>query len=212
MDTEKQIRARSGTTAADLATHAESQGLTGKRIVTFLGRLIAEKKTRVFIDAVAKAADQDTSIVGVIIGDGPERESLVQYVRDKGLEDRIRFTGELYDEPTIAKYLMSSTAMLLPASAGLAIQHAAVYGVPVILGDVAYSHGPEQEIVQEGKTGLWCPDGDVNAFAEAILRLTQNPAYRDSLSANVMREIDEKYNTARMAQGFVDAVHYCLSK
>jgi glycosyltransferase involved in cell wall biosynthesis len=212
MDTEKQIRTRSGMTTADLAAHAESHGLSGKRIVTFLGRLIAEKKTRVFIDAVAKASDQDPSIVGVIIGDGPERESLGQYVREEGLDDRIRFTGEVYEEPTIAKYLMSSTVMLLPASAGLAIQHAAVYGVPVILGDVAYSHGPEQEIVQEGKTGLWCPDGDVNAFASAILRLIRDPALRESLSTNIKREIDDKYNTAGMAQGFIEAVRYCVRK
>jgi glycosyltransferase involved in cell wall biosynthesis len=106
---------------------------------------------------------------------------------------------------------MSSAAMVLPAFAGLAIQHAAVYGVPVILGDLPHSHGPEQEIVEEGRTGLWCPDEDVDAFAAAILRLAGDPPYRDSLAANIRRVIDEKYNVARMSQGFIDAVHYCMA-
>jgi glycosyltransferase involved in cell wall biosynthesis len=212
LDTDKQIQVQQQTTSDDLAAHLRTEGLTGKKIVAFLGRLIAEKKPRVFIDAVAKAAARDPDIVGVFIGDGPEQQALEQYVGDNALSQCIRFAGAIYDEPTMAKYLMSSVAMVLPAFAGLAIQHAAVYGVPVILGNVAHSHGPEQEIVEEGKTGLWCPDEDVDAFAAAILRLVREPAYRDSLSANIKRKIDEKYNVARMAQGLIDAVHYCVGK
>jgi glycosyltransferase involved in cell wall biosynthesis len=209
LDTDKQIRIREEMKPEALEAHLAVQNLTGKRIVTFLGRLIREKKPRLFIDVVAEAASRDSRIVGVLIGDGPERGRLEQYVRERCLTDRIRFVGAIYDEPTMAKYLMSSVAVVLPAFAGLAIQHAGVYGVPMILGDVPYSHGPEQEIVEEGKTGLWCPDEDVDAFASAILRLVRDPVYRDSLSINIRRVIDEKYTVARMAQGFVDAVQYC---
>ena len=177
--------------------------------MTFLGRLIPDKKPRLFIDAVIEAARRDARIVGLLIGDGPERNGLEQYVRERSAADQIRFVGALHDEPTLAKYLMSSVAAVLPAFAGLAIQHAGVYGVPVILGDIAHSHGPEQEIVEEGKTGLWCRDEDVDAFASAIVRLAADPVYRDSLAANIRRAIDEKYNVASMAQGFIDAVHYC---
>jgi glycosyltransferase involved in cell wall biosynthesis len=212
LDTDNQIQIRSRTTPEDLAAHLEAKGLAGKKIIAFLGRLIPEKKPRVFIDAVAKAAAQDPDIVGVIIGEGPEQKALEQYVHEKSLTERIRLVGAVYDEPTMAKYLMSSVAMALPAFAGLAIQHAAVYGVPVILGNVAHSHGPEQEIVAEGKTGLWCPDGDVDAFAAAMLRLIREPVFRDSLSANIKRVIDEKYNVASMAQGFIDMVRYCMGK
>jgi glycosyltransferase involved in cell wall biosynthesis len=212
LDTDKQIQIRARTTPEELSAHLDSQGLTGKKIVAFLGRLIPDKKPRVFIDAVAKAAAQDADVVGVIIGEGPERQALEQYVREKSLVEHIRFVGAVYDEPTMAKYLMSSVAMVLPAFAGLAIQHAAVYGVPVILGNVAHSHGPEQEIVEEGKTGLWCPDEDADAFAAAILRLVRDPAYRDCLSANIRRVIEEKYNAGSMAQGFIDAVRYCVKK
>jgi glycosyltransferase involved in cell wall biosynthesis len=211
LDTEKQIQIRNKTVPKDLHDHLLAEGLAGKKIVTFIGRLIEEKKPLIFIDAVAKAAANNTDIVGLLIGEGPELKVLERYVKDNALTDNIRFVGGVYDELTIAMFLMSSVTVLLPAFAGLAIQHAAVYGVPSILGAVAHSHGPEQEIVVEGKTGLWCPDGDVDAFAAAILRLVYDPEYRAILSANVQREIDEKYNVARMAQGFIDAVQYCMN-
>jgi glycosyltransferase involved in cell wall biosynthesis len=211
LDTDQQIQIRNGATAESLDAFLSKEGLEGRRLVAFLGRLIDKKRPRTFIDSVAKVAEREPAVVGVLIGDGPERAPLEQYVRDRGLEKHVRFTGALYDEPTIANYLMSSAGMLLPAFAGLAIQHAAVYGAPIILGDVAHSHGPEQEIVVEGQTGLWRPEDDINAFAGAVLRLMRDAPFRESLSTNLKRVIDEKYNVAAMAQGFIDALHYCLA-
>ena len=212
LDTDAQIKIRARTSQEELAAYLNAEGLDGKKIFVFLGRLIAAKKPRVFIDAVARAATHNPAIFGIMIGDGPVRYALEQYVLDQALTNHIRFIGAIYDESTIAKILMSSTAMLLPAFAGLAIEHAAVYGVPVILGDVAHSHGPEQAIVEDGKTGLRCPDEDLDAFATAILQLAGDSKFRESLSVNIRREIDEKYNVYCMAQGFIDAVHYCISK
>jgi len=210
LDTNKQIQIRDTTTQKDVAGFLRAQGLSGMRLVVYLGRLIPVKKPSVFIDAVAKAYAQDSRVVGLLVGDGPQRKELEQQACGRGLLGKvIRFVGESYDEHVLARYLMASTAVVLPAAAGLAIQHAAVYGSPLILGDIPNEHLPEQEIVEEGKTGLWCPDGDVEAFAAAILRLVRDSAFRDSLSANVKREIDEKYNVENMAQGFIDSVHYC---
>lgn len=211
LDTTIQLDARNTITEVELQEFLRIQGLTDKRVVVYLGRLIQIKKPTIFIDAVAKAYSQDHRVCGILIGDGPQRGELEQQARAHGILGKaIIFLGEAYDEFVLARYLMISSAVVLPAAAGLAIQHAAVYGSPLILGDILNEHLPEQEIVEEGKTGLWCPDGDVGAFAAAILRLSTDSDFRDYLSANVKREIDEKYNVARMAQGFIDAVQYCL--
>lgn len=210
LDTDTQRTIRASLTPAVMQEFLAAQGLEGKKIVTYLGRLIAEKKPAVFVDAVANAVASVPSLVGLVIGDGPQRAELERRAADRGVSDALRFVGELYDERLVAQYLTASTAVVLPAAAGLAIQHAAVYGAPLILGDQPDHHLPEQEIVVEGVTGLWCPDEDIERFSGAILRLCQDPAFRDSLSANARREIDEKYNVDRMAQGFLDALDYCV--
>ena len=211
LDTQTQIKIRESIGYKELDAFLKKEGLKGKKIVAYLGRLISIKKPEIFIEAIARAYAQESSVVGVLIGDGPQRNELEQLTRKLGLPcDVIRFTGEVYNEHILAQYLKISSAVVLPAAAGLAIQHAAVYGVPLILGDIAHNHLPEQEIVVEGKTGLWCPEGDLDGFSSAILRLVNDPEYRAMLSANLQREIDEKYNVERMAQGFIDAVQYCL--
>jgi glycosyltransferase involved in cell wall biosynthesis len=210
LDTDRQLALRESLTPSVMAAFRAAHDLEGKKVVTYLGRLIAVKKPAVFIDAVARAAASEPALVGVVIGDGPQRADLERRAAERGVRHAVRFVGELYDERLMAQYLTASVAVVLPAAAGLAIQHAAVYGAPLVLGDQPGHHLPEQEIVVEGETGIWCPDDDVQAFADAILRLCRDPRFRDALSVNVRREIDEKYNVARMAQGFLDALRYCV--
>lgn len=213
LDTNQQIKIRDTINQEDITEFLRVKGLAGKRLVVYLGRLIPVKQPSVFIDAVAAAHSQDSRVVGILIGDGPQRGALEQHARDRNLLGAvILFTEEVYDERVLARYLMASSAMVLPAAAGLAIQHAAVYGTPLILGDIPNMHLPEQEIVEEGKTGLWCPEGDADTFAAAILRLVHDPAFRDTLSVNIKQIINDKYNVARMAQGFIDAARYCAGK
>jgi len=210
LNTDEQIRIRDSLSLSDLDAFLSSHGLAGRKIVTFLGRLIPEKKPWLFLDIVKKTVALEPTIIGIIIGDGPERERLEAQAHHLGISGQIRFLGAVYEEELLAKYLMTSVVVVLPAFAGLAIQHAAVYGTPLILGDLPHSHGPEQEIVVHNHTGLWSPAEDIDAFANAILRLIREPDLRCMLSHNLKKIIDEKYNVERMTQGFLDAVHYCL--
>src|SRR3954447_4477647 len=71
--------------------------LQGKRIVLFLGRLHVKKGPDILIDAFARAAPNDSSIVLVIAGpdqDGFEKKLRARAQRS-GVADRIIFTGML---------------------------------------------------------------------------------------------------------------------
>jgi glycosyltransferase involved in cell wall biosynthesis len=210
LDTVRQVAVRDQMDPAALESFLRDQGLAGRKLFTFLGRLIEEKRPRFFIDAIATAVAVDTSVVGLLIGDGPERAALEELVRARGLAEHIRFVGAIHEETTIAAYLIPSTAVVLPAFAGLAIQHAGIYGVPLVLGDVAHSHGPEREIVVDQVTGIWCGESDLGAFARAMLRLTSEPGLRETLSANIRHVVESKYSVGAMAQGILDATRYCL--
>ncbi len=212
LDTSKQIQVRDSVTGSDMVEFLKKNELNGKVIVCYLGRLISLKRPDIFVESIALALSSELNLVGVLIGDGPERKRLVELAEKRGITHAIRFIGESYDEELLGRYLLASRAIMLPAFAGLAIQHAAVYGTPVILGELLHSHGPEQEIVVDGVTGLRCTSDSVDAFASCILRLIHDSDLRNKLSIAVRREIDEKYNTARMAQGFIDAIRYCMKK
>ena len=211
LDSTLQIRVRDTTTPEHLNEFLACEQLENKKTIVCLGRLIALKRPDILVAAVAKLAANDPDVLGIFLGDGPERAALEHQAKELGALAQIRFVGETYDEKFISKYLMTCKAVLLPAAAGLAIQHAAVYGAPLVLGDQPGHHLPEQEIVKHEETGLWCPDSDVEAFAKALSRFIYDDGFRNKVSINLKQEIDEKYNTRKMAQGFVDAVQYCLA-
>ncbi len=80
------------------ADHAETHGASFRWLV--VGRLARQKGQRLAIEAMAKlkAMRPDQSIELTLIGDGPERESLVERVNQLSLQSMVRFEGQL-DNP-----------------------------------------------------------------------------------------------------------------
>jgi colanic acid/amylovoran biosynthesis glycosyltransferase len=66
--------------------------------VVTAGRLVAKKGVDVLLRAVAGLP----SVTLLVVGDGPERNALVQLTSDLGIADRVRFAGPLSHEDTCA--------------------------------------------------------------------------------------------------------------
>jgi glycosyltransferase involved in cell wall biosynthesis len=100
----------------------------------------------------------------------------------------------------------------MPAAAGLFIQHAFGYGLPLVLGDAAESHGPEADLVVPGETGIFCRDGDPADLARTVLRLLDDEALRRRLATAGRAVIERRHNLPQMAAGMCAAVEYCLRR
>ncbi len=72
-------------------TTAEREGLMGRRIVLFVGRLVKLKNISTLIEAFSRLQQDDATLM--IIGDGPERPALERQAAATGAD--IRFTGRL---------------------------------------------------------------------------------------------------------------------
>ena len=108
----------------------------------------------------------------VMVGDGPDRAEAETYCREHGIAAEVRFTGKQLD---VGSVLACADLFLLPSateSFGLAALEAMAYGVPVIAAAV----GGVPEVIREGVDGFLCPMGDVDAMAEAALRILRDPA------------------------------------
>lgn len=106
----------------------------------------------------------------LLIGDGPDRALAERLTRKGGLEDHVRFLGNVAAIETI---LPVAKLFLLPSeseSFGLAALEAMACGVPVI-GSAA---GGLPEVVADGSSGFLRPVGDVDGMAEAALSLLQD--------------------------------------
>jgi glycosyltransferase involved in cell wall biosynthesis len=133
----------------------------------YVGRLVPEKGVDLFIDALAQLPD----VFGVIAGDGPLRAALEAQAVQRGVADRVRFTGVL--TPADAERVIGALDVLvLPSRTqknwseqfGRVLIEAMASGAVV----VAAASGAIPEVVGDG--GLLVPENDAPALANAIAR------------------------------------------
>jgi glycosyltransferase involved in cell wall biosynthesis len=136
-------------------------------ILLCISRLYKEKRIEELLELVRRINQQqlcDKPVEAVIIGDGPEFDSL----RTMGQSiPGVHFTGAIYDQGLVAQYLRIATAMVIPGKVGLAVNHAFAHGVPVITR-CHHLHAPEVEYIEPDQNGLVVP-GDFDGFVQTVI-------------------------------------------
>lgn len=188
---------------ADLASFRSGHRLHGPTAL-FVSRLLEENRVDLLLRATA-AVDELTT---VIIGKGPDRERLETLARDLGIAERVRFTGAIYGEDAIAPWFLAADVFVYPVNIGLSIMHALGYGVPVVTSDHLAGHNPEIEALQPGVNGLLYRDGDLDALADAIRAIVNDPPRREAMGEAARRTVLERFNIPRMVDGLEAAIRH----
>lgn len=147
--------------------------LSGRPVFAFLGRLVTTKGVRLLFDAAKILQEQNRSFELLIIGDGPERASLQQFVRDSKLETQVRFAGYL-DGEQLEAALAGASALVVPSLGGevfgLVLAENMARGLPIVASDI----GAFVEVL--GDAGLTFRTGDAAELAVALTRLLDDPS------------------------------------
>lgn len=137
------------------------------------GRMRKYKSIEVVIKAFALVKENLPDARLLIIGDGPERESLVRLARRMGLGASVEFPGAV-DTPELVT-LLNKSHLFLNASPkegwGLTVVEANACGLPVI----ASRRPGLQDSVKDGETGHLVEYGDVRGFAAKAIELLADP-------------------------------------
>ncbi len=146
-------------------------------VVLFLARLVESKRPVMFVEA-ARIVLQRTKqpVVFVVAGDGSSREGCETLSRSLGLTDKVRFIGTVehsrVPDVMAASDVFVSTSRL--TNVAIPTCEAMVCGLPVVGFDV----GATRDVIAHGETGFVLPDGDLEALADAIVRLAENETLR----------------------------------
>ena len=114
----------------------------------------------------------------LIVGHGPNKNRMKQYVKLHNLQKKIIF---LDDKTDLSKMLAISDLFLLPSekeSFGLAALEAMACGIPVVASDT----GGLPELMVHGETGYLAPVGNVQVYAEYCLNLLTDDGLHASMS------------------------------
>jgi len=106
--------------------------------LTFAGRLIREKHADLLVRAFAILSKEHPELTLLIIGDGPERESLLGLIREKGLDDRVRIREFEAEHDDLIARIKASKVFVLPSTRegfGITALEALACGLPVVTVD-----------------------------------------------------------------------------
>ena len=177
-------------------------------VFALVGRVISWKGQDFFIQAIAEARKTNTSIRGLIVGDGEVSSANNAYmtrlrslVSELALDDIVKFTGHRTDIPNIMKSVDGVVcASSLPEPFGRVIIESMAVGTPAI----ATNAGGATDIISDGVNGLLVPIKESEALANAILRLSKDSDLTQRLSKAAMQTVADRYTVKRHVSRICD--------
>jgi len=158
-----------------------SLGLTDKKVIVSVGRLVHRKGQDSLISAMPEILRRHPDAHILMVGAGPYREHLEKLVADLKLESAITFIGRIqHDE--LPRYICVGDIFAMPSRsrlAGLEVEglgivylEASACELPVIAG----KSGGAPDAVLEGETGITVDGRNPTEIAQAVIYLFDNPA------------------------------------
>jgi glycosyltransferase involved in cell wall biosynthesis len=204
----KQDKIRLVADGVDLSKYSPNRSsiLNGKScrpMVLFLSRLKRYKRPLDAVLAFNYVVDKVPSARLVIAGDGSFKSNLDRFIRAEGLGGRVEVKGRVGEAEKVR--LLQEAWLLLQTSVKegfcLTVLEANACGTPC----VAYNVAGLRDSVRDGVTGLLVPDGDVEALAEAIIRVLSDDGLREELSRNAL-EWARSFSWDKTAEEFLKVV------
>jgi len=187
------------------------------RIIT-VGRLVEKKGIEYSIKAIDKVlrSHPDWNILYEIAGDGPLGENLNNCIRKLGIENQVRLLGscdqnevrDLYQEAHI--FILSSVTSKNGDREGqaLVLQEAQAVGLPVL----STLHNGIPEGVLDGESGFLVPERDVDALAERLEYLINNPGIWPEMGQKGRKFVEERFDIEKLNNSLVTIYETLIAK
>ena len=177
-------------------------------VLLFVGQHIWEKNPRLVIEGLSRIPEIPFKMF--FVGGGYAQNEMKALVKERGLEDKVTFTGVIKDREKITSYYAAADLFLFPSyydNAPLVVREAAALHTPSVMVKGATA----STIINDGRNG-YLTENDPDSFADLIRYLS---AHRDEvLSAgedasrsivrsweNVVEEVLLRYNAILKSKG-----------
>lgn len=167
--------------------------LNNSLLIGTIANLYKNKGLKFLILAIAKISN-DYKFNFVIIGDGPERKSLENLIKNHHLEDKIFLTGYM---PDAYQYLKAFDLFVLPSvkeGQPWVILEAMAASLPIVATNIAGI----PEMIENEKSGLLVEPADSDALTAAIEKMLTHPSLAHAMAQNALTIVKEKFGLEKM--------------
>jgi glycosyltransferase involved in cell wall biosynthesis len=133
-----------------------------------------------------------------IVGEGPERAPIEREIEEQGLQSSVLMLGQRSD---ISQLLAAADLFVLTSiSEGIPVTfiEAMGAGLPIVATEV----GGVPEVVLHDETGILTPSADVQALADAVIRLATTPELAQQMGQSGQRRAQQVFTEERMHSSY----------
>jgi phosphatidylinositol alpha-1,6-mannosyltransferase len=203
VDTEKNLGSYS---RADLEK-VLGLGLENKKVILTSGRLAKRKGVAWFIQNTLPKLPEN--ILYVVAGDGPDKETILEAIRETNAENRVKMLGYVPDE---TRNILLNTADLFiqpnikiegdMEGFGLSVIEASACRLPVIASRL---EGLQDAII-DGQNGFLVASGGAEGFVDKIAQMLNNEAFRKEFGEKARQFTIEHYSWEIIAKKYAEVI------
>lgn len=164
-----------------------------------VGRLDPVKDHNALLDAAELLGNSGGDVHVVIVGDGPEHETLqTRIAASPSLRGRVHLAGESAQPE---HWLNAFDVFVLPSlSEGMSntLLEAMATALPCVVTDV----GANPDLVDDGQSGYLVPVRDAKAIADRVFRLAVDPQLRFRMGQRGRLKVTQEFSMARMLENY----------
>jgi len=174
--------------------------------LVFSGRLVPKKGVDTLLQALQLVIARYPECRLLVLGDGPERDTLQRLTRHLGIAENVHFYGPFKNSelPTLLQQARIATLPFRHSPGGdqeglgLATIECMGCGLPVIIGDVPAT----RDVVNDGVTGLVVPSDNPERLAAGIQRLLADPVLAKRLAAAGREFVVDRFDWQNIASRY----------
>jgi len=188
------------------ATRRKRRGEECQTIIGYVGRLEMVKNPLIMPQVARELLDKGYDIRFLVIGDGRQRESLIEELGRLKLSSRFTLVPPMTDIREL--YDMIDVALVPSISEGLplVVLEAMAFGVPVVATNV----GGIPEVITDGKNGFLCNPGDSASLSEKLAYLIDSKNLRDSFISAGRETVAERFSMKKHLQCLAHLYHQVM--
>ena len=158
------------------------------KIVLYVGALTKDKRCIDLLEAFYDICKKRNDIKLWVVGDGSEMKLLNDFIIQHKLQNKVMLFGKIFEG--VGNYFSLADLVVVPGLGGLVINHAMIFGCPVIS---RLADGTELDLIKNGETGYLLEDYcNINLANHIELALEEKINHKMSKNAKLL--IESKWN------------------